>query len=605
MHLPALLLISFLCLGTTGLTPLAQGQSDPKSQLRAERYAVFQNDAAEWQAKADTALAEGRPFTRPEADDTAWPEMQLPTQWEQAGLPGLDGLVWFRKTVELSSAWNDQPAVLSLGPIDDADITWVNGTRVGSTTGPDQHDTPREYNLPAGLLQPGTNLITVLVMDYRRNGGIHGRPNQMLLSLNNPAQPDIVPLAGTWRYQVGAALPPKPEPPGSGGKEQDFDVNYDEDLIHPYQLPPLLVTAEGKPVTTAEEWMNVRRPQILSLFSHLIYGSVPQPPSALETQYSVIQTDPVFMNGRATRKDISIRFSTINGSAEMLVLVYIPNHTTAPAPAFMIHSFDNTRSAGFDAHPTYPDVLRNGWPLGRFFEAGFGFVVVYQQDLVAHNEVEFRNSIHRLFYRTDQSFPKASEWGVLGAMAWGASRALDYLETDAGLEAARIAIMGHSKCGKAALWTAAQDQRFAMAVSAQSGCAGAALWRRKSGETLDKMVTRFPYWLCRNAWKFVGQEDDLPVDQHMLLACIAPRPVYVHSANGDTWADPRGEYLSAYHASEVYTLLGKKGLTSPESPEPGQPIMESDVGYHTREGGHSINGYDWERFIEFGKHHLK
>jgi len=182
---------------------------------------------------------------------------------------------------------------------------------------------------------------------------------------------------------------------------------------------------------------------------------------------------------------------------------------------------------------------------------------------------------------------------------------MDYLETDSDIDAGRVAIMGHSKMGKATLWTAAQDERFALAISAQSGCAGAALWRRKSGETLEKMVTRFPYWLCRNAWKFVGQEDDIPVDQHMLLACIAPRPVYVHSAVGDTWADGRGEYLSAYHASDVYRLLGKKGLTSEASPPVGQAIIESDVGYHIREGGHSIEMYDWQRFLDFADYHFK
>ena len=158
--------------------------------------------------------------------------------------------------------------------------------------------------------------------------------------------------------------------------------------------------------------------------------------------------------------------------------------------------------------------------------------------------------------------------------------------------------------GKAALWTAAQDERFALAISAQSGCPGAALWRRRFGETLEKMVTRFPYWLSRNAWKFVNQEDDLPVDQHMLLALIAPRPVYVHSATGDTWADARGEYLSAYHASEVYRLLGKRGLQSSESPPVGSAIIKSEVGYHIREGGHSIEPYDWERFLEFAEYHL-
>ncbi len=198
-----------------------------------------------------------------------------------------------------------------------------------------------------------------------------------------------------------------------------------------------------------------------------------------------------------------------------------------------------------------------------------------------HNEVEFLNSIHKLFYPEGQSFPKAHEWGVLSVCAWGASRAMDYLETDEDIDHTRIAILGHSKMGKATLW------------------------RRKSGETLKKMVTRFPYWLCRNAWKFMEQEDDLPIDQHMLLATIAPRPVYVHSSTGDTWADPRGEYLSAYHASEVYRLLGKKGLESEASPAVGEPVIESDVGYHVREGGHSIEHYDWIQFMKFADFHFK
>jgi hypothetical protein len=222
-----------------------------------------------------------------------------------------------------------------------------------------------------------------------------------------------------------------------------------------------------------------------------------------------------------------------------------------------------------------------------------------------NNEVEFLSGIHRLFYRTGQSFPKANEWGCISAIAWGASRALDYLETDRDIDARRIAVVGHSKMGKASLWTVAQDQRFALAISAQSGCAGAALWRRKFGETLEKMVTRFPYWLCRNAWKFVGNEDDMPVNQHMLLACIAPRPVYVHSGVGDTWADARGEYQSAYHASEVYRLLGKKGLESESSTPIGEAVIHSDVGYHNRSGGHSVEMFDWLKFIEFAEYHLK
>ena len=391
---------------------------------------------------------------------------------------------------------------------------------------------------------------------------------------------------------------------GREPKEYDGDVIYDESKIPHYDLPRLLVTAEGKRVTTPEEWRNVRRPQILSLFGNLVYGCVPEPESPIKTVFKVRKTDPKFMGGKATRKDVQIRISNDKGAVEMLVLVFVPNKASKPVPAFMKHSFNNTKSRDFDSHPS-KSRLRNGWPLGEFFDRGYGFVAVYQQDLVGHNEVEFLRGIHRLFYRKGQSFPNANEWGVLSAVAWGAMRAMDYLETDSDIDHNRVAIMGHSKMGKATLWTAAQDERFALAISAQSGCAGAALWRRRSGETLEKMVTRFPYWLCRNAWKFVNNEEDLPVDQHMLLACIAPRPVYVHSGIEDTWADGRGEYLSAYHASEVYHLLGKKGLSSESSPPVGQAIIESDVGYHIRKGGHSIEMYDWQRFLDFADYHLK
>ncbi|NIP98055.1 MAG: hypothetical protein GWO24_33365, partial [Akkermansiaceae bacterium] len=387
-------------------------------------------------------------------------------------------------------------------------------------------------------------------------------------------------------------------------KEYDNDVNYDEQKIHHYDLPPLLVTSQGKRITTPEEWHNIRRPEILSLFSNLIYGRVPEPAHPLKTEFEVVRTDPKFMKGRATRKDVKIHLSN-EGKISMHFLVFVPNHAGKPVPAFFKHSFNNTRSHDFDPSPVRAGKLRNGWPLGDFLDRGYGFCAVYQKDLVGHNEVEFLQSIHRLFYPEGQSFPKAHEWGVLSACAWGAMRGMDYLETDADIDHTRVAIMGHSKMGKATLWTAAQDQRFALAISAQSGCAGAALWRRKSGETLKKMVTRFPYWLCRNAWKFIEQEDDLPIDQHMLLACIAPRPVYVHSGVDDTWADGRGEYLSAYHAGEVYRLLGKKALAAEESPPAGKAIIESQVGYHTREGGHSIDQFDWERFLDFADYHFR
>jgi len=390
-------------------------------------------------------------------------------------------------------------------------------------------------------------------------------------------------------------------------KEYDSDILYDESQIPHYDLPELLITAEGEPVTTAEQWRNVRRPQIMSLFSNLIYGHIPKPTGPIQTEYEVLNIAKQFMAGKATRKLVRIRFSNNeNGThAEMTIVVFVPNAADKPVPAFMKHSFNDTKSNEFDAHPDQPRRIRNGWPIGEFMDRGYAFIAVYQKDLVGHNEVGFGRGIHPLFYKHGQSFPKAAEWGVLSAVAWGGMRALDYLETDDDVDARRVAIMGHSKMGKATLWTAAQDERFALAISAQSGCAGAALWRRKSGETLAKMVTRFPYWLCRNAWKFVDREDDLPVDQHMLIALIAPRPVYVASGVEDTWADSRGEYLSAYYASEVYRLLGKKGLTSKASPPVGEPIQSGEVGYHIRAGGHSVEMYDWQRFMDFADQHLK
>jgi hypothetical protein len=415
----------------------------------------------------------------------------------------------------------------------------------------------------------------------------------------HPAFMKRFPLAlGILAVLIGAVR-------GDEGKYHDKEVVYDEAKVPPYDLPPLLVSADGKPITTPEEWFNIRRPQLLGLFANVIYGQVPEPESPIRTTFDVLKTDKGFMGGKATRKDVRIRFENAKGTAEMVILVFTPNDAPKPAPVFLQHTFSDTRDDGHNANPEKPGFLRNGVPLGELLAHGFGYVAVYQGDLTRHNEVEFQKGIHPLFYRTGQSFPKTYEWGVIAAIAWGGSRAMDYLETDPDIDAKRVAILGHSKCGKATLWTAAQDTRFALAILAQSGCGGAALWKRNYGENMEKMVTRFPYWLSRNAWRYANNEADLPVDQHMLIACIAPRPVYVHSGVDDTWADPRGEYLSAYHAGAVYKLLGKRGLESETSPPVGEAIVHSDVGYHNRPGGHSIEMFDWGKFIEFAEYHLK
>ena len=387
-------------------------------------------------------------------------------------------------------------------------------------------------------------------------------------------------------------------------KEFDNDVNYDEARISHYDLPDPLVTAEGKPVTTAEQWRNIRRPQILSLFANFIYGAVAVPGDPIVQTYHVIKEDKSFMGDKVTKLDVSIRFKNRKGTAQTHIIIFIPNHASKPVPAFMMMSFDNPRGGSFQLSSSRKGHLRNGVPLGLLADQGYAYISVYHGNLVGHNEVSFGEGIHKLFFRDGQSFPKAHEWGVLAANAWTGMRALDYLETNDRVDANRVAVMGHSKMGKATLWAAAQDERFALAISAQSGCGGAALWRRKYGETMAKL-NRFPHWLCINARKFNEREDDLPVDQHMLLSLVAPRPVYVASGTADTWADPHGEFQSANHAGPVYRLLGKKPLSTTKLPPPNQPLLDGDIGYHIRTGGHSIEPYDWQQFISFADRHLK
>jgi len=385
------------------------------------------------------------------------------------------------------------------------------------------------------------------------------------------------------------------------------EVNYDESKVPVFMLSPLLVNEEGKKVTTPQEWENDCRPEILSLFADQEYGITPT--GSFETKYEVVATNPKALGGKATSKQIKITFSKEYIERPVVILMYLPNQVKGKAPVFLGYNFAGNQTVQNDPEiiPTSDAEIASAqsrWPVEKIIAAGYGVISVDCNQVFPDNRDGLRNSVLRLFGFNEEADLKMNSGQAMSAWAWGLSRIMDYLETDPDVDSGKVIVMGHSRLGKAALWAGAQDTRFAVVISNESGCGGAALSKRAFGETIDIITTKFPYWFCKNFKSYGNKEESLPFDQHELLALIAPRPLYVASAEEDRWADPRGEFLSAKYASEVYKLYGYEGITADDMPPVNTPVMNR-VGYHIRTGKHDVTVYDWEQYLKFATANLK
>jgi hypothetical protein len=408
----------------------------------------------------------------------------------------------------------------------------------------------------------------------------------------------------------------------SGITAQEFEPNYDESKVPDYELPDPLTFSDGTDVNTSSQWKE-RREEILRMFKNHVYGKMPGKPENLS--FEERKSIPGALDGLATLKEIRIHVR--NGSQEhhFDLLLFIPNKPQKPVPVFLGLNFRGNHSVHHSKHITITDswisnddachvqnnqaseasrgCRQRRWPVERLLDRGYALATIYYGEIDPDFNDEYQNGIHPLFDERYLDTTRGNNCASIGAWAWGLSRGADYLVKDPAIDEDKMVVFGHSRLGKTSLWAGACDRRFDIVVSNCSGCGGAALSRRQFGETVGRINNVFPHWFCDNFKKYNQNEKELPVDQHMLIALMAPRPVIAASAEQDEWADPKGEFLSVKEAGPVYRLLGEKGLPVEEMPVINRPVYNT-TGYVIRNGEHDINNYNWEIYLNFADYHF-
>jgi hypothetical protein len=388
-------------------------------------------------------------------------------------------------------------------------------------------------------------------------------------------------------------------------------------------LPDPLVMFDGKPVTSKEQWFAKRRPEIKALFEHYMYGKAPAAPDNVAG--TVDRHDAGYFGGKATKDEITIHFGPA-GTPPIHLLLVIPNKRQAGrqagAPVFVALNFCGNQAVLNDPSIPLPELWMSDhckgcadhratdagrgsqapvWSLEYAVDRGYAIATFYDGD-VDPDKNDATDGVQPHFYKPGQTQPAEDDWGTIRAWAWGLSRAVDYLLTRSDIDPHRVCATGHSRLGKTALVAAAFDERIALVVPHQSGTGGCALSRHNDQETVERINRVFPHWFDGTFKKFAGREDLLPVDQHLLMCLVAPRPIYDTEGLQDKWSNSGNAFRALHAADKVYKFLGARGMVGTGVIRGEEPIAASNLGdlvQYRRDTKHELNKDYWGKIFDF------